>query len=496
MKKILYNCIYGPVLCSMMMTFLLLSGCEDDTDQASPVITEVRNYAASPDDTVLQEVNTGQWVVVLGKNLGGVREVYFGGVRASLNTNLTTSESIVIQIPSIPFPSVPKDKLNAITVVNGGGMASFEISVIGAPIISAVRNYAEAPNDTIVNSLFPGQKINIVGFNLKDPTSIAFQGIEADLGNIIYTDSSAIVQVPADLAGSDDDLLNSITYTNRVGPGTFRIKILGPPIITAISYENPDEGDEVYVYGRNFVVVEGVTFAGVAISDYEVSPDSASVRFIVPALTESGPVMITTAAGSYTTLYNVNDLTTGVIDNFDDISPLGWGSTVSDDPANYPGNKGKYNIFQNDPIAPWDWGAWNAKRILVLNPVQWVPEANVGDPLNTWAVKFDINVPDDWNGNTLFVSSEHNDFRGVYEPWKDAKGKAFNFRTSGWQTVVIPLSQFRNGWGGSTAPKNITDLLGDKGNSAMILQTMNISDKTTPTGLNIAVDNIRVVKIK
>lgn len=478
------------------LTAVLLSSCEDDTDMASPVITEVRNYAASPDDTVLQTVSTGQWVVVLGKNLGSVREVYFGGIPASINATLTTSESIVIQIPSIPFPSVPKDKLHAITVVNKGGVTSFEINIIGAPIISAVRNYADAPNDTILNSLRPGQTINIVGFNLKNPTAIAFQGVEADLSNVIYTDTSAIVQLPFDLTNSDDELLDRISYTNTVGTGTFKIKILGPPIITAISYENPREGDEVYLYGRNFVAVESVTFAGETISSFEVSPDSASVRFVVPALTQSGPVVIVTVAGSYTTLFNVNDLTTKVVANFDDISPLGWGKTISDDPNNYPGNYAKYAIFQNDQLSPWDWGAWGEKRILVLDSVQWVPAANINDPLSAWAVKFDVSVPDDWNGTTLFISSEHNDFKGLYQPWKDAAGNTSSYSTNGWQTALIPLSQFRNGWGGSTAPRNITELLGKKGKSPMTLQTMNITDKTSPTGLNIAVDNIRVVKIK
>jgi hypothetical protein len=496
MKKILYNCIYGFMLCSMITTFLLLSGCAEDDDQAAPVITEVRNYAASPGDSVLQTVSTDQWVVVIGRNLGGVSQVYFGGIPASINATFTTDESIVIQIPSIPFQSVPRDKVNAITVVNGGGMASFEINIIGAPILSKVRSSADAPNDTITNLILPGQEINIVGYNLKNPTSISFQGVEVDLNNVIYTDTSAIVQVPVDLSGSDEALVDKISYTNSVGTGTFAIKILGPPIIIRVSYENPNEGDVVHLYGNNFISVQSITFAGQSLSSYEVSADGSSVEFTAPALTQSGPVVITTPAGSFTTLYNVNDLTTRVVANFDDISPLGWGSTVSDNATDYPGNKGKYNIFQNDQIAPWDWGAWNSKRILVLDSVQWVPAANVNDPLNAWAVKFDINVPDDWNGNTLFVNSEHNDFKARFEPWKDADGDAFSFSTSGWQTVVIPLSQFRNGWNGTTAPTSIKQLLGDKGKSPMILQTMNITDKTTPTGLNAAVDNIRVVKIK
>src|SRR5687768_18371452 len=57
--------------------------------------------------------------------------------------------------------------------------------------------------------------------------------------------------------------------------------------------------------------------------------------------------------------------------------------------SDFPGNKGKYALLQNDALNPWDWGAWNSKRIIILDPVTWLPAANVSDPLNSWAVKLD-----------------------------------------------------------------------------------------------------------
>ncbi|MFD0997779.1 hypothetical protein ACFQ21_00610 [Ohtaekwangia kribbensis] len=230
MKKILYNPIYFLQLFCIVSAIALLSACKDDEVEL-PVITEIRNYAASPNDTIVHTLNSDQWIVLIGKNLHEVSGIYFGGIPATVNGALTTDESIVVQIPSIPFQTVPRDKLNVVTVVNGSGSASVEIKITGNPIISHVRNYADSPNDTILNSVAPGQFINLVGFNLEGATSINFQGVDADLANVIYTDSSAIVKVPDDFSGGDASRANRITYTTRIGSSIYGIPIFDPAIL-------------------------------------------------------------------------------------------------------------------------------------------------------------------------------------------------------------------------------------------------------------------------
>jgi hypothetical protein len=231
MKKILYNCISRFLLCSMITTLLLMSACEEDTDNATAVITEVRNYAASPDDSTVQTVQVGQWVVLIGNNLGGVSNVLFGGVPASTNNTLFTDRSIVVQVPDIPFQAVPSGELHKITVLSEGGATTFAINVIGLPLITRIRNYDAAPNDTTLNSVAPGQHINLVGFNLKDATTIAFQGVSVDLSEVMYTDSSTIVKVPEDFTGGVASLANKITYTTAVGSITYSIPIFDPAIL-------------------------------------------------------------------------------------------------------------------------------------------------------------------------------------------------------------------------------------------------------------------------
>ncbi|HEY9007662.1 MAG TPA: glycan-binding surface protein, partial [Ohtaekwangia sp.] len=380
-----------------------------------------------------------------------------------------------------------------------GGTSSYEIIVTGAPIIAHIRNYTGSQDDAVVDAIFPGQQINIVGYNLKGATKIAFQGIDADLSSVVYTDSSAIVQVPSDFSTVDVTLANTVNYTTPIGTVAFHIGIVGPPLITNVSCENPSVGSTVYIKGYNFVSVDSLKFGGTLISDFEASPDGNTIKFVVPNLTKSGPVVIVTPGGRFNTIFNVNDYSTGTLCNFDDISPIGWngyGATVSDNGTDFPGSKGKYAILKNEIVSPWDWQAWSGGRIIILDPVKWMSKDEPDSLLDSWAVKFELNVPAAWNGNSLFVSSEHNDFKITYEPWKDATGKTFGFKTAGWQTITLPLSLFRKSWGGTVPPTNLKDLLGNRESCGFAIQTMNISNSNSVTGLMAAVDNIRVVKIK
>src|SRR5687767_12872396 len=140
MKKKLYKEIYCFLLFSTMVSLVLLSGCKDDEDDMGPaVVTEIRNYAASPNDTVIQTLYDGQWVVLMGKNLNGVSQVFFGGIQATINQTLCSDQSIVVEVPAIPFQTTSSDKLHEITLVKNGVTTTYNINISGTPIISRVR---------------------------------------------------------------------------------------------------------------------------------------------------------------------------------------------------------------------------------------------------------------------------------------------------------------------------------------------------------------------
>ncbi len=520
MKKIFYNYIHYLQLLGVAAVLIFASACEDKMEP--PVITGVVNYAASPNDTVVNRIQAGQWVVLQGQNLSGVSEVYFGSIPATINTALFTDNSMVVQLPDIPFEMIPINELNIITAISEGGIATYDISIVGDPIISRVRNYENAPNDTVITVLYPGDQIIIVGYNLKDATEISFQGVAADLSTVIYSDSSAVVTVPTDLSGSVATLANTITYTSTFGSSTFPIKIIGPPTITYVSYEVPQVGDTVYLYGYNFGSVQNLTFAGVSITSYDVSADGNSLSFVAPALTEAGPVEIETLGGIFTTVYNVNDISTGALSNFEWPDAGGtfkwdwWGGATLGviDAASDEGWITVFPEFKGDttkflvmdlPIQPSGDGAvWTtAIRMTVdtLNAPYWFPSVdNLSDPASDWALKFEIYILDDWNGSSMVIQNTNTDYMIRYEPWQVSDTKTEAVKTNGWQTLTIPFTSFHKkdidlGDGKGESLTTLSDLF-IKGSiqDDFFLYLHNYGPDDTKTGFHAAFDNFRVVR--
>lgn len=512
MKKNLLYQIHSFLLLCIVAGIMLLPACRKD-QAGQPSISHLRNYAASPNDTILETVSAGQWVVVVGNNLSSVSQAYFGTTAASINSTFFSDTCCVIQIPAIPFPLVPRDKLNEISLVSEGGTATFKVNITGEPIISNVRNAAAAPNNAIVNSILPGQLINIVGYNLKEATKIAFQGIAADLTKVTYSDSSAIVQVPANLSGGDASQVNMISYTTKIGVGTFAIKIIGPPVITSISSEIPKAGDEVNIYGNNFGGIQSLTFAGETISTYKVAVDENSVNFIAPALTQSGPVVITTPGGTFTSAYKVNDINfingggVGIIANMEWSDYFGWawwggGILNSSDPnsgwpsynADFGVGTGMYIELKSNIL---NGGAGDDGNAIRINDAKsgWVPTENLSDPGSNWALKFEINVAKPWKGGTICIKSTNGNYIARYEPWQISSSKTIAYTTKGWQTVTIPLSEFRLTDGKGASITKVSDLLDPtSGNGNLTVYLHNYNTSATETTFDGAFDNFRVVK--
>lgn len=515
MRKILIHRIYFSLLLFAAVCAMLMQSCKKNNLCGTPVITHVRNYAESPKDTIVTSINMGQWVVLVGKNLSAVTQVTFGGISATINTALYSDTSLVVQLPTIPFQSVPADKLNKIMAFTECGSTTFDIKVSGPPLITRVRNVASSPNDTLLSAIVPGQTINLIGFNLKNATSISFQGVLANLANIIYTDTSAIIKVPTDLSGSNAAQVNLITYTTSIGSGTFSIMIIGPPIVTRVSLENPLPGDSVYLYGNNFISVQNLSFAGVPIASYNVSADNTRIGFVAPTLTQSAPVSITAAGGSFSTTYNVNDIATGSISNFEWSGNFQWewwgGAELnSGDPNSgwppynsaFPGNTGMYLNLKYTSLNPGDGADWS--HAVRIPRVQWVPAASISDPIDKWVLKFEMSIPTAWEGGSLCIKTSSSDYMYRYEPWQTGPNSTTPFTTSGspnkWETISIPLSWFRRndatlGDGRGAPATSLTDILtgGAAGTSELRLYTHNYQTAAV-INFNAAFDNFRVVK--
>lgn len=370
----------------------------------------------------------------------------------------------------------------------------------GAPVITSVRNYAASPADTLVNAITTGQRVVLIGRNLKDAVQISFNGVPATISSILFSDTSASVLVPdvIPFPSVPAESLNTIRYVTRHGATTFSFGIVAPPpSIAGISNENARAGDSVYISGLNLFFINKITFAGTPITGYKAAGDGTSIGFVVPALSQSGPVVIDTKSGIVATAFNVNDSTTGMLCNFDNINTFSWGTGTDNSSADFPGNRGYYAVLNNDILPAGDGNWWNWQRSINSNDVQWIPVDSLSVPIDQYAIKFEINVPSAWTGTSVYVLKGNSfDYMARYEPWQGADGAVFPFVTKGWRTVTIPLSTFRASDGKGTAAASLTALLGSTAKGSVNIHTKNFSASPSASGLKAAVDNIRVVKIK
>jgi len=504
MNKSIKHHLY--ILPLFLLIVALLPACKK-TVERPPVISEIRSYLATPNDTLLNSlVADGQWVVITGQNLKDALAIKFNGVAAPFNGTLFSDNSAVVQIPSIMFSTVDTTKLYTIEYTTTGGTVTFPFKLgPGAPVITAISNVFANPGDSVFLS----------GTNLVLVQSLSYAG-------------TAITSFRSNLDGTSLGFLmpaqqptDQILLTTKGGSVSF--KIVATPTITGISNENAITGDSVYVYGTYLKNIKGFSFAGANITSFQSSADGSSVGFVMPSVSNSSPVSITTPFGSATTVYNVNTQinNNGVLANMEWGNYFGWGwwggaGLTVNSAANsggwitvrpdFDGVLGTDNTmfvsYKSGIMQSGDGTSSDGTYNFPIGANEWVPTAKLSDPVSNWAIKFEISVAHPWNGSTLcFVSGFASNYMARYEPWQISDTKTEAFSTKGWQTVTIPLSSFRSkdatlGDGKGASVTSLANLLGGTGNTGLSIYLHNYGTSATATGFYAAFDNVRVVKIK
>jgi hypothetical protein len=501
MKKI-FKINTGSLLFSAAMSLILLMTACKKTAEPAPVINSVINYVASPGDTALSGiVPDGQWVVISGQHLENALQITFNGVPASFNNALFASNSVVVQIPSIVFSTIDTTKLNTIQYTTPGGTTTFSFKLIPAvPTITAISNVFANPGDSVF----------IYGANLVLVQKFSYGGtnISSFKSDLYGTALGFVMPNPAPTSGN-------VVITTKSGTATFKIEAI--PTITAISNENANTGDSVYVYGTYLKSIQSFTFSGANITSFVTSPDGSFVAFKLPSISQSGPATITTAFGSVTTVYDVynaynvkweGNAKTGILANMEWGNAFGWGwwggsrlSVVSNggwitDCPEMTGNTGMFISIKDNALAA---GAEGSQ--IPIGGAQWLPAANLTDPVGNWALKFEVNIPSSWNGGSIRIQTGFTSaYTALYEPWQISPTTTSAYSTKGWRTVTIPLTKFLSkdatlGEGRGTPVTSLSNLLGT-GNTGCNVRFKNYGTSTTTTGFYGGFDNFRVVKIK
>ena len=480
----------------ILLAVAFLPACKKDTG-APPSITGVRNYVASPNDTLLTSLApNGQWVVITGQHLQNAVQIEFDGVPAAFNNALFSSASAVVQIPAIVFPTIDTSKLYTIKYTTTAGTTTFPFKLgPAAPTITAISNVFANPGDSCF----------ILGTNLVLVQTFSYGGTNITSFRSSPDGTSLGFVMPAQTTNQQ------VVVATKTGTTTFQI--VATPTLTAVSNENANPGDSVYVYGTYLKNIQTLTFAGASVSSFASSADGSSVGFVLPTLTQPGPVSVTTPFGTATTFYNVNDIATGAIANFEPNGQFGWSwwggaSLYSGNPGSgwppyipdFPGNSSQYLGLKTAVLSSGEGNTWS-NYALLMGSAQWVPTAHLSDPPANWAFKFEVSIPNGWNGGTIDIQSGLGTYIYRWEPWQITPTTTEPITTKGWITATIPLTAFRAkdatlGDGKGTPLAAITDLTGSTGANSCTMYIHNYSATSTATGFYGAFDNIRVVQIK
>jgi hypothetical protein len=500
-------------------------GCKKNSTGGTPVVKDVRTVNPATADSFFTQALPGSLIVIQGSGFSGLQAVYFNDTAANFNPVYATDNNIIVTIPATAQTAATNSKVpSQIKIVTSHGTGYYTFSlVLPPPAISSI---------SLDNT---GTVLTINGTNLIGISKITFPIGNSDTAagyTVNTTNTQIMAGVPAGTATRD-----SVRVYCTFGVASFPYP---PPIVIAsVSDENAIAGTTITISGSNFIGISQVIFPGgivgtnlqvqgfsqmtVVVPAGITAPDSLRVQGIVgtvaaPQLFDS---YLTHPSPGYLSTFEVQYAT----DNTGFVGWTGGYANASQAATSYPNGTGAVGVLVNGGPIPGNTGAGGNlgnPGFVQLNDVPWV--SNTGAAAANYSLKFEIFVAAPWTAGELWVMG--GDWYGWqhcvarYAPWTSAPGG--KFQPTGWTTVTIPLNQFINAtvggtsvlisgktqspitdanvWDyqswpvGGTAPSSISNF----GSTALCFTLVN--DQASPAvpknGLNLAIDNVRIVQGK
>jgi hypothetical protein len=378
--------------------------------------------------------------------------------------------------------------------------------IAAPPVVTQVRLLNPASKDSTFTSALPGTLIVIQGQHLDRTLNVFFNDFPAPFNPVYNTAENLIISIPANTptAVTAPKVSNKLRVVTVRGETTFDFTIVqAPPVIARISNENANPGETITLSGANFFGVSKVVFPGnlsVDSTSFKVNKEGTLLTVEVPKnLTQSGPLSMVATFGTASTPAPINYSSgAGVLCNFDDQNTFQfWSIKMQDDAKLFPGARGNYGYFSVKGIVGGNGEWWTDGRSLNTNPSVWVAPANLKDQVSDYALKFEIFVKSPWKTGTLQIMPSRTPMATSYvynyRPWQVGTASV-DFATPGWQTVTIPLTDFKSNNGSVDSAPTLTALLGDTGSNAILMRL--VADTDGMGDVSMAVDNIRVVSNK
>ncbi len=488
--------------------FIILAGVvlfsckKNDSGSGQPVITDVRAVDSTMRDSTFTEAMPGNLIVIQGTNLGGLQAVFFNDTSAYFNPVYATNTNVIISIPSTAQttatdPNVP----STIRLVTNHGTATYSFKL-----------YLDPPYINSISFDNSGTLVYINGGNFEGIKKITFPvpGDDTALSYTVNKDFNQIVAAIPPGAAFKDSIRVFCTF------GSSAYSYPPPMSITSVSNENGTAGTTITINGTNFIGITDVIFPG-NISGTDLQAISVSqISVTVPnGITQADSLRVIgglgTAVSPQPFASYITHPSPGYLCNFEDqyatgnTGFVGWTGGYAAAPATgYPNATGAVAFLQQgSPMAPNSApGSQGNPGFIQLNDVPWV--SNTSASISDYSLKFEVYTATPWKAGEIWILMGDwygwSHYMARYAPWTTAPGGVF--QPSGWVTATIPLSQFLsvtdNEWNYTSFPTSGSPAskFSDYASTALCFAIVN--DQASPAipanTLNIAIDNVRIVK--
>lgn len=375
----------------------------------------------------------------------------------------------------------------------------------GAPIIERVRYTDPTTADSSFTKAPLGSTLAIVGQNLSTSEYVYINGYQIRVNSAYATDNHLIVSVldSVPTIATNPDVPNTLRVVNPYGEATYDFQTLPPaPIVEQVANQYLKAGETLRLYGRYFYFVDTVYLPGdIAITE-GISANGNSLSVIVPEsyTPAEGSIIVSSQSGTsnanrVSQLYNGY----GIISNFDDTFPWGWGinaeTNVTTEADGIEPIEGKFALVNMSLPANYGWANdkvinlvdWGGAQIYPTSPAE---NYDPSLPIADFDARMEVAV------NTS-ASLEGIELQVYYQNESDTELTAnvpltdfIRSKDGSWYTVTVALDKLANG---TTKLDTYGDILTGNSGGQHHFRIVIVNTTANDVPVTMTIDNVRVV---
>lgn len=248
----------------------------------------------------------GAAVTITGTKLNGATGVKFNGTSAVFTINSATQITATV-------PAGASTGFITVTTPTGTATNASSFTVLTTPVITSLAPSSGATGSSVV----------INGANFTGVTSVKFNGTSATT----YTVNST-TKITATVPASATTGRIMVTTTSGTATSSSSFTVTPSPVVIGFAPISGGVGTTVVVTGANFATVTNASFNGVSANG---TIDSATqLTLTVPAGATTGPITVTSPAGTGTSVINFMVIPTPSISSFTpNIGPVGTSLAIT-----------------------------------------------------------------------------------------------------------------------------------------------------------------------